>query len=76
MDRISSKRFWHTFAKVFIVLFVILIILPLIVDLIVDYFSEGTAPKNNSINVFKDLVLEKEVISKFLNTLRRIIYYM
>ncbi|MHB1391772.1 MAG: hypothetical protein ACYCYE_01605 [Clostridia bacterium] len=76
MDINNSRRFIFTFIKVFIVLLVILVILPFIVDQVIDLFSGGMAPNNNSIIVFKDLVSEKAVISRFFLTLKKIIIFM
>ena len=76
MDINDCRRFFHTFIKIFIVLLVILIILPFVVDQVMDLFSGGMAPRNNSIIVFKDLVRERVVISRFLLVLKKIIIYM
>ncbi len=71
-----NKGLFHTFIRVFIILMVMLVILPFIVDQVINLFSGGMAPGNNSIIVFKDLVREKAVISRFLFALKKIIIFM
>lgn len=72
----SNGRFYHTFAKIFIILFVMLIIIPLIVDQAMHLINNGIIPRENSIIVFKDSVREKEVINRFIEILKKIRNYM
>lgn len=76
MDRSGSRRFLCIFFNAFIVLFVILVLLPFLVDSIIHLFNEGVTPGGNSVIVFKDLVGEQAIISRFIDALRKIIIFM
>ena len=75
MDKCGMSLF-HTFIKAFIVLFLILIVAPFIVDHIFHSFSEGIAPGNNSVIVFKELIAEKEAINRFIESIIKLMLFM
>jgi len=76
MDLNNRGRIFRTFVKVFVILFVILIIMPLIIEQAMHSLNNGIIPRDNSTIVFKDMVREKEVISRFLEALKKIRNFM
>ena len=72
----KTGGFWNRFIVAFILLFFILIVLPMILEWTFYLFSEGTAPRYNSIIVFENIVEEYAAVGKFVEILKKIINFM
>lgn len=76
MDSSSNIRFFRTFVKIFILLLIILLIMPFIVNQAMHFFNESIIPESNSVIVFKDQFEDYILISRFIETLKRITNFM